>query len=87
MSKNNDSKYQFLDYPYSKHLQVDVKAGQYLITSADGRQEKVTAENAKDAIDKSTLTAIKKVEYLGFHKKFVLEPGEVVERKIEDEKS
>lgn len=72
-------KHTFITYPFPKHLLIDIKLGYYKVIGADGKEEVVEADNAKDALGKTTLKEINKIEYLGFCSKSIVEAKELIE--------
>jgi hypothetical protein len=81
---SQDHKHLFDSYPFPKHLAVNLKAGHYRVTAKDGTSEIMQGHNAKDALSKSTLGNVEKLEYLGFYNKSILAAEEVIEQQEED---
>lgn len=70
---------EFDPYPFPKHLVPDVRVGHYRIFGDDGTEEVIAADNAKDAVSKTKIQQIRKLEYLGFYNKVILSTAEVTE--------
>lgn len=72
-------KHTFITYPFPKHLLIDIKLGYYKVIGDDNKEEVIEADNAKDALGKTTLKEINKIEYLGFCSKSIVEAKELIE--------
>ena len=80
-----DEKDNFITYPFSKQLDVDLKHGHYEVITEDGEQNIIEAANAKDAISKCEGKKIVKLTYLGFTDKVILKDKELITKEIEEE--
>ncbi|MCE2992531.1 MAG: hypothetical protein LW825_06425 [Candidatus Jidaibacter sp.] len=69
----------FINYPFPKNLLVDVKRGYYKVFGSDGGAEIIEADNAKDALDKTKIVNISKIEYMGFCDRKIVNAKELIE--------
>ncbi|MDF3047794.1 MAG: hypothetical protein K0R73_912 [Candidatus Midichloriaceae bacterium] len=69
----------FFNYPFPKNLLVDIKRGYYKVLGVDGAEEVIEADNAKDALSKTKIVNISKIEYMGFCAKKIVDAKELIE--------
>jgi hypothetical protein len=77
--ENKQIESSFSQYPFPKNLKVVLKLGHYrLFDNESDEFEDIAATNAKEALTKSKFQKIKKIVYLGFIDKVILNQSEII---------